>query len=51
MTFIDKIRNEYFEWMYDLVCGKRYSQEISYRKLLMLLHDTEFISILLEEQK
>lgn len=43
MTFVDRVQNEYFEWMYDLVCGKRFSQEVSYRKLLMLLHDTEFI--------
>lgn len=42
MTLKDKIRNEYFEWMYDLVCGKRYSKNISYRKLLTLLHDIEF---------
>ena len=39
----DEIRNEYFEWMYNLVCGDRYSEEISYRKLLMFLHNTEFI--------
>lgn len=39
----DELVNEYFEWMYDLVCGKRYAKDISYRKLLMQLHNTEFI--------
>ena len=43
MVISDRIKNEYFEWIFNLVCGKRFSQEISYRKLLMLLHDTEFI--------
>ena len=46
MTFKDRIRNEYFEWMYDLVCGGRYDSEISFRKLLMFLHSTEFIFVL-----
>lgn len=36
------MENRYFEWLYDLVCGRRYSKQISYRKLLMYLHDTEF---------
>lgn len=48
----DKIINEYFEWMYDLVCNGRYSNDISYRKLLMYLHKTKFVySILLDENR
>lgn len=39
----DGIIDEYFEWMYDLVCGQRYAKGISFRKLLGFLHDTEFI--------
>ena len=39
----DLIQNEYFEWIFDLVCGKRYAKNVSYRKLLMHLHNTEFI--------
>lgn len=39
----DAINNEYFEWLYDIVCHNRYSDRISYRKLLMLLHNIEFI--------
>ena len=42
MTFSDKIIDEYFEWMFNLACGERYSKLISYRKLLMYLHDVEF---------
>lgn len=38
----DYIIDEYFEWLFDLVCGERYSKQISYRKLLMRLHSIEF---------
>lgn len=38
----DSINNEYFDWIYDLVCHDRYSKDISYRKILMLLHNTPF---------
>lgn len=37
------ISDEYFEWIYDKVCGDRFPRNVSYRKLLMFLHDTEFI--------
>lgn len=48
----DKIENEYFEWMFNIVSGKRYSKQISYRKLLMHMHSTEFIfSILRDENR
>lgn len=44
MRVEDRVRAEYFEWMYDLVCGERFSSKIaSYRQLLMFLHDAEFI--------
>lgn len=45
MTRTD-IEEEYFEWMYDKICGKRYAKENSYRKLLTHLHEREFIYIL-----
>lgn len=35
--------NQYFEWIYGLVCGDRFADDISYRKLLMRLHDIEFV--------
>lgn len=38
----DDIINGYFEWLHDLVCGDRYSRDLSYRKLLAHLHNTEF---------
>lgn len=38
----DEINNVYFEWMYELVCGGRFGNDISYRKLLMRLHSIDF---------
>ena len=38
----DSINNAYFKWMYNLVCSNRYANEISYKRLLMELHNTEF---------
>lgn len=46
MTITDRVQNDYFEWMYDLVTGDRYSENISYRKLIMQLHNREFISVM-----
>ena len=42
MSFEDRINNEYFDWMVDLVCGG----DISYNKLLAYLHKTEFTFII-----
>ena len=39
---LDKVQNDYFEWLYNIACKDRYAKTISYRKLLMLLHSTEF---------
>lgn len=33
----------YFEWLFELVCAQRYSNDISFRKLLTRLHEIEFI--------
>lgn len=38
----NEIRNDYFGWLYNIVCGRRYSERISYRKLLMRLHSINF---------
>lgn len=43
MTDKDQIINEYFDWIYDMMCGIRYSKQISYKKLLMHLHSIPFI--------
>lgn len=47
-----RIDDEYFEWLVDLVCGNRFSEKISFDKLLAHLHDTEFrYSIPLDENR
>lgn len=42
MTFEDRINNDYFEWLCELIDDKRFSKHTSYRKLLMHLHNIEF---------
>jgi hypothetical protein len=42
MTFEDRVNDEYFEWLCELIDSKRFSKRVSYRKLLMHLHDIEF---------
>lgn len=37
-----ELNTEYFDWMYQLVYDKRYSQRKSYRKLLAHLHSIDF---------
>lgn len=39
----ERVNKDYFEWLYDWVCRRRYAKEISYRKLLGYLHTIEFI--------
>ena len=39
----DDVINEYFDWMYDLVCG---CKRVSFRKLLSYLNDVDFIYII-----
>lgn len=43
MSLRNEINSRYFRWMFDLVCGKRYAKEVSFRRLLEHLHNTEFI--------
>lgn len=50
MTYKDELSNEYFEWMYNIACGDRYSKETSFRKLLMHLHDVEFIYYIFRDE-
>ena len=38
----NEIKNTYFEWLFDLACGERYSRATSFRKLLTHLHRTDF---------
>ena len=39
----NELKKEYFEWLYYLVCDKRFSEQNSYRKLFEHLHNTEFV--------
>lgn len=36
------LEDQYFDWMYDIVCGDRFADDFSYSKLLSHLHDIEF---------
>lgn len=38
----DKVRDAYFNWLYDAVCKGRSHENISYKKLFAFLHDIEF---------
>lgn len=40
-----EIKKEYFDWMCEIVCGNRFSTNISYNKLLTYLHHVEFTYI------
>lgn len=42
MTFENRINNDYFEWLCEMVDLGRFSRSVSYRKLLIHLHDIEF---------
>lgn len=42
----DGVIIEYFEWLCDIVCGDRYSKQVSYSNLLTQLFKTEFTYLL-----
>lgn len=44
------IENDYFEWLFELVCKNRYSNQTSYRKLLMELHRKPFRFLILMDE-
>ena len=46
----DRIIDEYFTWLYNLTSENRYSDNISYKKLLMHLHYTEFRYLMLQDR-
>lgn len=45
MSFNNRVKDEYFNWLYNYVCKGRAHQNISYEKLLGLLHSIEFTFI------
>jgi hypothetical protein len=38
----DRVIKEYFDWLTDIACGQRFSDQLSYGKLLARLHEIEF---------
>lgn len=42
MAISHSIEEDYFEWLFEITCDDGYSDEISFRKLLLYLHNTEF---------
>ena len=42
----DRLNKQYFKWLTSIVCGERYSKEVSYGFLLSYLHSVEFTYIL-----
>ena len=44
------ISNEYFDFLYTTVSGNRFHEEVSFRKLLMCLHDIDFIYIVKNDE-
>ena len=41
-----RLQNLYFDWLYNMMCGQRFADEISFRKLFAYLHRTEFIYLI-----
>lgn len=37
-----RLSDEYFDWLFELVCRDLYSPQVSFRELLLCLHDIEF---------
>ena len=42
MGIEERVKSNYFEWMYDIVCGRNFREPFTYRRLLTFLHDVEF---------
>lgn len=42
MACRDDVYEGYFNWLYDIVCHDRFSNEVSYRRLLSYLYHTNF---------
>lgn len=42
MNLKDRVQTDYLNWMYELMCEGRFAKAISYKRLFMFLHDTEF---------
>lgn len=49
MTRTDVV-NKYFDWLCEMVCEDRFSTQISYKKLLTFLYETDFRYSILKDQ-
>ena len=45
----NSIASKYFEWMCNLVYNPKYSRKVSYKKLLVMLHELEFVYIISQD--
>lgn len=50
MRIADRVKSDYFEWMYDLMWKGRFADAISYRQLFMYLNDVEFTHFVPNDQ-
>ena len=46
----ERVCNEYFNWLYETICGNRRPRELSYRKLLIHLHKTDFRYLIMKDK-
>lgn len=46
----NEVRNAYFQWLYNWMSGERYHYDVSFKRLLMQLHDTEFVYTIRNDQ-
>lgn len=44
------VKNAYFHWLYNWMSGERYHYNISFKRLLMQMHDTEFVYTIRNDQ-
>ena len=44
------VTNKYFDWLCEIVCEDRFSTQISYKKLLTFLYETDFRYSILKDQ-
>ncbi|MBR6641698.1 MAG: hypothetical protein IKL08_05860 [Clostridia bacterium] len=45
-TFENRIKDDYFEWLYNYICKDGSHDNNSYEKLFMFLHHTEFVYLI-----
>ena len=46
----NEVRNTYFQWLYNWMSGERHHYDVSFKRLLMQLHDTEFTYTIRNDQ-